>query len=191
MLKYIIVAILLIAFVWIKYKLRDGQIKKAGKVGEEFALQSLKKIVAGSGAAIYNNIRLPLYDKTTEVDFLIVTSQGILCIENKHVVGTIKGNSSDKYWKQIKKYEKKKMYNPMMQNEGHIKCLNYHLNKQRKNIRVDGYIIFSNEKAKLHINMSNVGTLEDFRRFYKKYVDKSKSQINVKEVCKIVDNIKI
>ena len=191
MYEYIIIIGLVFMFLFVKYIFKNYQIRKAGKDGEKFALNQVKKFIAGTGASVYNNLMLPLYDGATEIDMLIVAPQGLICIENKHVVGLIKGKTTDKYWKQIKKHEKKKMYNPIFQNEGHIKCLKYHFNKRQcLDIPIIGYVIFSNNKAKLGTDMSNVGTLEDFKRFYTNFIVGKKPQLNVNKICRIVDNIK-
>ncbi|MFD1773506.1 nuclease-related domain-containing protein [Paenibacillus rhizophilus] len=49
---------------------------------------------------------------------------GLFVIETKNYNGEIKGGRKDKYWSVSNRY---KMYNPLMQNYGHIKALESHL----------------------------------------------------------------
>jgi hypothetical protein len=191
--KYkVLILTILILILYINYKIRKYKIKRAGRIGEVQALKYVKKTVENTGAIVYNNIIFPLYEDKTEIDILIVTNQGIICIENKHVVGKISGNLNDHYWKQQKINKIKKMYNPIMQNNGHIKCLQFHFNKHKiSDVKICGYVIFSNEKSKLVDKLPNVGYLDDFNEFYNKIYSNKKALINVKKVCDIIDNIKI
>jgi len=60
----------------------------------------------------------------SQIDHLVVTPYGIFVIETKNYNGEIKGGRSDKYWSVSNRF---KMYNPLMQNYGHIKALESHL----------------------------------------------------------------
>jgi len=60
----------------------------------------------------------------SQIDHLVITSYGIFVIETKNYNGEIKGGRSDKYWSVSNRF---KMYNPLMQNYGHIKALESHL----------------------------------------------------------------
>jgi hypothetical protein len=64
----------------------------------------------------------------SQVDHLVITPYGLFVIETKNYNGEIKGGRSDKYWSVSNRF---KMYNPLMQNYGHIKALEAHLNEFR------------------------------------------------------------
>lgn len=61
----------------------------------------------------------------SQIDLVVATPQGLLAIEVKDYSGWIFGSERQKYWTQILNYgkEKYRFYNPIMQNEGHIKAL--------------------------------------------------------------------
>ncbi|MGM0882453.1 MAG: nuclease-related domain-containing protein [Bacillota bacterium] len=56
----------------------------------------------------------------SQVDHLVITPYGIFIIETKNYNGEIKGARTDKYWSVSNRF---KMYNPLMQNYGHIKAV--------------------------------------------------------------------
>ncbi|WP_028596548.1 nuclease-related domain-containing protein [Paenibacillus assamensis] len=55
-----------------------------------------------------------------QIDHIIISPYGLFVIETKNYKGEIKGSKSEKYWTVSRRF---KMYNPLMQNYGHIKAL--------------------------------------------------------------------
>lgn len=61
---------------------------------------------------------------TTEIDLVMIHEKGIIVIENKNYQGYIYGREDDTYWTQVsEKREKRSFYNPVKQNQGHIRHL--------------------------------------------------------------------
>lgn len=56
----------------------------------------------------------------SQVDHLVISPYGLFVIETKNYYGEIKGARKDKYWNVSNRF---KMYNPLMQNYGHIKAV--------------------------------------------------------------------
>lgn len=56
----------------------------------------------------------------SQIDHIIISPYGIFVIETKNYQGEIKGTRKDRYWFVNKRF---RMYNPLMQNYGHIKAL--------------------------------------------------------------------
>lgn len=76
---------------------------------------------------------------TAEIDVLYITRKGLLVLENKDYGGYIFGNESQKSWTQTlcagrrrSRVEKHQFYNPVWQNNTHIKCLREHLGSDIK-----------------------------------------------------------
>ena len=61
--------------------------------------------------------------ETTEVDIIMISSKGIYVIENKNYAGWIFGNEKDQKWCETLKGKKYFFYNPIKQNNTHIKYL--------------------------------------------------------------------
>lgn len=72
---------------------------------------------------VLNNILLKLNDKTTQIDHLIVSLYGIFVIETKNHKGWIYGHTNQEYWTQNIWGNKYTLYNPIFQNNSHIKQL--------------------------------------------------------------------
>jgi hypothetical protein len=56
----------------------------------------------------------------SQIDHVVITTQGLFVIETKNYAGNIAGNKTDKQWTVNGKF---KMYNPLFQNYGHIKAI--------------------------------------------------------------------
>ncbi|TCK86777.1 nuclease-like protein [Natranaerovirga hydrolytica] len=180
-----IISIIIIRNIIINYRK-----KKAGNYGEELTFRFIKKRVTKGNRYVFKNLRLPLYNTTTEIDFLIITSKGLLCIENKHLTGVVKGSVEDKYWVQIKNNGKQRFYNPLMQNEGHIKCLKHHLRLNGyKNVPVYSYIVFSNENVNVFVDDIRVGTIHDISDVIQFIKKNEKNRIKKNKLKKIIKKI--
>lgn len=192
--EYIVIGTLFLVFFLylVKFQWKKWQLRRAGKHGERDTYKQIKKMVHSRQGVIYRNLYLPLYERATEIDLLIVSKKGIVCIENKHVSGRISGHIEDKYWLQTKLSQKKKFYNPILQNEGHMKCLRYHLEKNGlKEIPIYSFIVFSNHNATVCLEDYRVGDIKGLKRFLKKYYFKLPNQMDVKAVIKIINRVKI
>lgn len=65
----------------------------------------------------------------TQVDLVVATRVGLLVFEVKDYSGWIFGHFRQKYWTQVLAYgrEKHRFYNPIMQNNGHIRAIRENL----------------------------------------------------------------
>ncbi|WP_172372338.1 nuclease-related domain-containing protein [Sporosarcina jiandibaonis] len=61
--------------------------------------------------------------KTTQIDHVIVSIYGIFVVETKNYQGWIYGNEIDRQWTQVIYKKRQQFYNPIKQNQGHIKAL--------------------------------------------------------------------
>ena len=74
---------------------------------------------------VLKNVYLPTsYGKATEIDVILLTEKYIFVYESKNYSGWIFGSAKQKYWTQcLTNKEHNRFYNPIMQNETHIKAL--------------------------------------------------------------------
>lgn len=73
---------------------------------------------------VYHDLYIPRENnKTSQVDHIVVSPYGVFVIETKNFQGWIFGNEKSRYWTQVIYKRKEKFYNPIWQNEGHIKAL--------------------------------------------------------------------
>lgn len=140
---------LLLVLVLIYWQVRDDKLlktvtrKNRGTWSERDLILKLLK-----GGFPAENIFHDLYVKKSDggfsqIDVVVATEVGIIVIEVKHYSGWIFGVGHNSQWIQLLAYGKKKysFYNPIFQNDAHIRCLKSHL-AQFENIPFYSLIVF-------------------------------------------------
>lgn len=100
--------------------------KQRGKEGEKIVANSLKFWVEKKNKNyVFNDLTLPtLSGNTTQLDHLVLSTKGIFVIETKYLNGSIHGDVDNPHWKHINHLKQvNQIYNPLMQNNGHLKHL--------------------------------------------------------------------
>ncbi len=104
------------------------------KYGEYLIYKNLAYL-ENSGCKFLFNVYIPkANNKTTEIDVLMICSQGLFVFESKNYSGWIFGNEIQRSWTQTLPKgrghsQKERFYNPIMQNASHIKYLHRVVNK--------------------------------------------------------------
>lgn len=80
---------------------------------------------------LYNNLYLPISeDKWTEIDLVVVHEKGIFVFESKNYTGLVEGEAHEQQWsKSYSENYNQKFYNPIKQNQTHIRALQQYLGK--------------------------------------------------------------
>jgi hypothetical protein len=100
----------------------------SGRSGEYSIYNTLKNYEL-TGAKFLFNLYIPTYNnKTTEIDVVMICPQGIFVFESKNYIGWIFGTETQRKWTQTLHAgygfsKKEHFFNPIMQNEYHIKYL--------------------------------------------------------------------
>lgn len=114
----------------------------------------------GYDGKILRNVYVPGKNgKTTEIDLLYITQKGIFVIESKNYSGYIFGDEQNAQWTTTlyagrdwtgkSKVEKHHLYNPIWQNQTHIKFLKRYLNRD---VQMMSLIVFSERCQLKQIN---------------------------------------
>lgn len=117
---------------------------------KELQLDLLARLVSTltiSNAKVLRNVYVPYAKgtKTTEIDMVLLANGNVYVFEVKNYSCTIVGNQKDKEWQTIYSPQKTyTMYNPIMQNSGHISTLASYLKLPES--RFKSVVVFS-EKA--------------------------------------------
>lgn len=122
-------------------------ITNVGAYGEKLTVDILSKVEGYKKILV--NLYVPKQDGTTsELDAIMIHETGVYVFESKNYSGWIYGRENQKLWLQVLNYGKIKnqFYNPIWQNEGHVKNLQSFLDDI--DIPFFSYIIFS-ERCKL------------------------------------------
>ncbi len=104
-------------------------LNNSGRKGE-YSIYSKLKSYEITGTKFLFNLYIPTYNnKTTEIDVIMICPQGIFVFESKNYIGWIFGTETQRKWTQTLHAgygfsKKEHFYNPIMQNEYHIKYLN-------------------------------------------------------------------
>lgn len=160
--------------------------KERDKIGAEGEL-SVNKVIRSIAPKVskqYGNVILKTHYGSTEVDHILVTDRGVFIIETKAHKGTILGTVRNDKWVQrlttskgVKDYE---FYNPIKQNEGHIKKVKELLGTDQ----VCGIVCFPNADAKSCKVPKGVVTLEGLNKtMVQIYKNSPPARYNIREVC--------
>ena len=147
-------------------------IGKAGKEGERALNAKLKPVARSLGAERLNDLLL-WKDRAnligTQIDSLLVTRQGVYCVEMKNYCGSVRGKQKDRMWQYASLDGiHKNFYNPILQNHGHLAAVRNALGEAYSHVPVKGLIVFS-DKCDLHIKPGGapVVNLKDVPDYFK------------------------
>lgn len=94
--------------------------------------------------ALFHDLYLKTYNNQhTQIDLILATKVGLIVFEIKDYSGWIFGKGNQNQWTQVLAYgrEKYRFYNPVRQNDGHIKALRKQSN-QFKELPIFSVIVF-------------------------------------------------
>ncbi|WP_426348721.1 NERD domain-containing protein [Alloiococcus sp. CFN-8] len=116
--------------------------KNKGQYGEYLTEYALGHDNIKGYLKIITNVYIPYKGRTTEIDVVMVHEKGIFVFESKNYSGWIFGSEQQQKWTQsFPNGDKTQFYNPIIQNQGHIKALTEYLGTSSTNL--SSYIIFS------------------------------------------------
>ncbi len=115
--------------------------------GEKEMYDALKMFEPWGARFVMNCLLKKDSGDTTEIDMVMVTRKGIFVFENKDYTGWVFGSEDDQMWTAtyrggFKGIKRHKFYNPVKQNEGHIKALK---DKYGDGIPFYSLVVFSDE----------------------------------------------
>lgn len=167
---FAVIAIIFIVIYFAYKRHKENRIYKAGKKGEKQVQHILNSISRKNHFKIINDIYLPLYEESTQIDHIVIGTFGIAVLETKNLGGEIYGTKKDKNWTQILKEERKTIYNPLLQNKTHIDCIQHLLQKENiYKVPVESLIVFTNPHCELNIDRGNpIITIDLLKKYFKK-----------------------
>ncbi|MBQ8508618.1 MAG: NERD domain-containing protein [Clostridia bacterium] len=116
----------------------------AGRNGEYLLWRELRRFEKRGGRFLINCYIPKGGDETTEIDLLMLTEAGIFVFESKNYGGWIFGSDRSSYWTQTlpagRRVRKEKFFNPILQNDLHIRHLRELLDEE---IPMHSVVVFS------------------------------------------------
>ena len=157
---------------------------RAGIEGENTANFHLRQLLRNDEYLLANTIITLRNGSKVEIDAILISRKGVFCVETKKWVGTIRGDDDDEYWTQI--YDdpymsNKKHKNPVKQNEGHCKVLDWKLGYKYD---IENVVIFVDLENYLHSDYAF--TIYQFKNYYRDLED---NVIPEEELAKIYDKL--
>lgn len=127
-----------------------------GEQGEHLVAYHLNETNSIHKRIINNIVIKTAYDRTSQIDHILINEYGIFVIETKNYDGLIFGNYESKFWNQYIGVNNYTFYNPIMQNETHIKRLKEVLQVEHSSqYKFHSVIVFIKNNAE-DINEHNV-----------------------------------
>ena len=125
-----------------------------GNYGEFLIFSTLEKLKGNH--ILMTNLYIPKEDgTTTEIDLIMLSQTGIYVFESKNYSGWIFGDEKNKNWTQtFPNRQKKRFFNPIWQNKGHINALKSVLDLNDDYL-YKSYIIFSKRCTLKEINVTS------------------------------------
>lgn len=127
----------------------------------------IRKILSGRSANVIEDFILPgAYGGLTHIDYAILTSGGILCIQTKHYNGIVFGDAKEPQWTNVDGIQRRKFLNPLIQNEGRSRALQNVV----PNLPVAGLVVFTGSVQFTSVMHKNVVPISELECYIAKFV---------------------
>lgn len=145
----------------------------SGLVGEKEVLSLLGELP--KRYKVLTDLLIEDKNKSSQIDFIVIGSNGIFIVESKNIRGTLTGNESDKYILHTKiirggKSYKRQLYNPIFQVKGHSIGLSKLLKKNKLVYPIQGIVYLSNDESVSKIQSKEVPILSKSKDDLLKYI---------------------
>jgi hypothetical protein len=145
-----IIAAVIFAVLMYFFRLVMNRLK--GKAGEKVVARMLGKLPKEQ-YIVLDDVTIPTPRGSNQIDHLIISVFGIFVLETKNYTGWIYGSESGEYWTQNIYGKKNQLYNPILQNAGHLRALRRVL-KDFEPLPYISIVAFS-EKADLKVKVKD------------------------------------
>ena len=136
-------------------------------VTEKIGKRRIHKILNARSPDLLEDFILPgAYGGLTHIDYAILTSGGIICIQTKHYDGIVFGDADEPQWTNVGGIRRRKFLNPLIQNEGRSKALQ----KVVPNVPVANLVVFTGSIQFTSPLEKNVIHVRDLNSYITKFV---------------------
>lgn len=146
---------------------RASATQVARKITEKIGKRRIHQILKAKTADVLEDFILPgAYGGLTHIDYAILTSGGILCIQTKHYNGVVFGDADEPQWTNVDGINRRKFLNPLIQNEGRTRALQNTVPK----VPVANLVVFTGSVQFTSTLEKNVIHVKDLSSYIAKYV---------------------
>lgn len=173
-----------ILFIALVIFIRLKKPKWKGKYSEK--LVNVKLLELPEEYTVFHNLLFEKNGRSTQIDHIVISPYGVFVVETKGYKGWILGGEYSEKWTQVIYKSKYQFYNPIRQNEGHVRFLQ-NLLKTSFEIPFIPVVVFNNEaELKICIEDHIVVNRRDLKRVIKRY---KTVVLNSKQISWIVQTI--
>jgi len=146
---------------------RASATRIASIVTAEFGKRRIRRILKHRSRNVLEDFILPgAYGGLTKIDYAILTSGGIICVQTKHYNGIVFGGVKEPQWTNVDGIRRRKFLNPMIQNEGRTKALH----KVEPDVPVANLVVFTGSVQFTSPLEKNVIHVRDLNSYIAKFV---------------------
>jgi len=146
---------------------RASATRIASIVTAEFGKRRIRRILKHRSRNVLEDFILPgAYGGLTKIDYAILTSGGIICVQTKHYNGIVFGGVKEPQWTNVDGIQRRKFLNPMIQNEGRTKALQ----KVEPDVPVANLVVFTGSVQFTSPLEKNVIHVRDLNSYIAKFV---------------------
>jgi hypothetical protein len=146
---------------------RASATQVARKITEKIGKRRIHQILRAKTADVLEDFILPgAYGGLTHIDYAILTSGGILCIQTKHYNGVVFGDADEPQWTNVDGVNRRKFLNPLIQNEGRTRALQNTVPK----VPVANLVVFTGSVQFTSTLEKNVIHVKDLSSYIAKFV---------------------
>ncbi len=104
--------------------LRGATARLSRFVSRKFGERRIRRVLRRRSPDILQDFILPgVYGGLTHIDYAVLTSGGIICIQTKHYNGTVVGGEDEPQWQNVDGTRRQRFLNPLIQNAGRTKAV--------------------------------------------------------------------
>lgn len=151
-----------------------------GAVGEKHVQWELSRLPYEY--RVLSDLLLPRSNgQTSQIDHVVVSQYGVFMVEIKNYHGSVTGRGNDKHWLHQVGLERHTFYNPIWQNQGHIRTLRNLIGDDEPSLYVN-LVVFGNG-ARLSVQSTEwVGHVDELRDVVESYQTMRLSEDQVKQI---------
>lgn len=151
-----------------------------GRRGENRVSATLKYLPSES--RMIDNLVLKTKDGYTQLDHVVVSHYGLFVIETKNYKGWIFGSETKLHWKQVLYKQSYQFYNPIFQNQSHIRVLRSHLPDLYRLPMVSIVVFAGDCKLKIHAPNEHVIKRRELNSIIKNYSEKNLDNAEIENI---------
>ena len=165
-------------------------IPSKGKVGEKVVAGKLDRLPKDQ-YRVLNNVTIPTPKGSSQIDHVVVSVYGIFVIETKNYNGWIYGGENSEYWTQNIYGNKYQLYNPILQNAGHVRALRRVL-KDYEPLPIMPIVAFSG-KADIKVKVEDACVVywSQIRKVINQFEEKRLTWSQVNAICDAIQAAQI